>query len=275
MYSLRKIISKWKLPEEQPKSLSPEVPREMKVIGKLQNLPIEEWTEEEKDAAVDLAHFMVKFRNFAEKELPSQMREASSLLLQHYGWHIRPNMSYYDLIPSIQVGDQEVDSYMMRILASSMKEIQRIAVDRFPQRAGTINLAFKAHSRGEYELSVPAFLILSDGIFRAMSKAEIFGNGQRAKTGKLEFLENLKKDNEVLSLLPFTIEAVINGDIIGLPFSKPDYLKFPNVLHRNPIIHGESIDYGTKTNSFKAISQFEFVIRFVYSAFTKGKVSEL
>ncbi|MEJ5994970.1 hypothetical protein WG904_11130 [Pedobacter sp. Du54] len=273
--TIRKIISKLTAVKEEANVLLVEASRELRPVGQLKNIPVEEWTEEEKASGIALAKMMVELKRVAQFEWPQQIKDASSLLLQHYGWHVRLDIAFGDLVPFMHKGDHEVDRYMINGLNSSIKEISELAVLRFPERAKMINLAFTAHNRNEYELSVPAFLILSEGIFREMSNADIFGKSARAKARKNEFIEKLKKDNEIISLLPYTIEAVIDGDIIGLNFSKQDYLKFPNVLHRNLIIHGESKDYGTRTNSFKAISQFEFVIRFVYMAFTKGKVSDL
>ncbi|MBC7539746.1 MAG: hypothetical protein H7281_13070 [Bacteriovorax sp.] len=254
--------------------LQVEAARKLRPVGQLKNIPVEEWTEEEKSSSIALAHKMVEFSKVVQNDWPQQMRDASSSLLKHYGWHVSFDIAFGSLVPLIQQGDNEVNRYMIDTISSSITEMQDLAVSRFPERAKMINLAFIAHTRGEYELSVPAFLILSEGIFRGMSQADIFGNSPQAKARKKELIENLKKDNEIISLLPYTIEAVIDGDIIGLNFSKQDYLKFPNVLHRNLIIHGESVDYGTKVNSFKAISQFQFVIRSVYMAFTKGKISD-
>lgn len=246
-------------------------PEQKKTIEQLRNTPIENWTEEEKSSGVTLVKTMIKIKDFYQKVLPKQMNEASSLLLQHYGWHIRMNMAFDNLIPYMNAGDEEVNTYMMKRIYSSIRAIKRTAIERFPERAKAIKLAFRSHRRGEYELSIPAFLILSEGIFREMTHADIFSKTSKSKK---EFIEKLKEDAEIISILPYTIEAVINGDIIGLNFSKEDHLKFPNVLHRNLIIHGASIEYGTKVNSYKAISQFEFVITFVYLAFSKGKISD-
>lgn len=262
--AISKIISKCKSAKKETNIAQYEASRTLRPIGELKNIPHEEWTEEEKLSGIALAKEMIKLKNVVQNEWPQQIKEASSLLLQHYGWHVRLDMAFGDLIPFMHKGDHEVDGYMMDGLNSSTTKIQELAVSRFPDRAKMIDLAFIAHKRGEYELSVPAFLILSEGIFRSMSNTDIFGNNPKAKAKKSEFIENLKKNKEIISLLPYTIEAVIEGEIIGLNFSKQDYLKFPNVLHRNLIIHGESVDYGTKVNSFKALSQFEFVVRFVY-----------
>ena len=118
---------------------------------------------------------------------------------------------------------------------------------------------------GEYELSVPAFLILSEGIFREMSGGGIFAKISKEKE---HFIEQPKVNKKVSPLIPYTIEAVINGEIIGLRFSNGDDLAYPNVLHRNRIIYGVDINYSTKVNSYKAICQFEFIIDTIYIGFT-------
>jgi len=180
-------------------------------------------------------------------------------------------MAYNDLIPFIIKNDESLNEHFIKSLKKSLKGIRRVAVKRFPHRKRAIELAFQSHRRREYELSIPAFIILSEGIFREMWGNDMF---TKKKKEREEFLAKLKAHEKSVPLLSSAIERVINGDIIALSFAKDDDLKLPNILHRNRILHGADIGYGTQMNAYKAISQFEFVICLIYIAY-KGDNSLL
>jgi len=194
---------------------------------------------------------------------PNQYKEAFDMFLKHYGWHIRIWMSLDELIPFIQQGNDAVDRYLIKQLRWSAYWIRRKAVKRFPNRKKMITAAFSAHFRRDYYASIPLFLLLSDGIFREVSGVDMFSRHSKSKTA---FIENLKNDKKVIPMVAYIIEAVTNGEIIGLKFSNEEYLKYPHVLNRNRILHGEDPDYANRVNAFKALSQFEFMIEHLYMA---------
>jgi len=217
----------------------------------------------EQEGLTLLTKAIKELSEFLNTVSPIQHKDALDLLLKNFGWYNRMWMSFNDLVPYIKDGDEAVDNYFMKKLWRSKYWIKQKSIKRFPHRKRAIQLAFKAHNRREYELSVPAFLILSEGIFREMSTTDIFSKRQKEKS---DFINKLKGNIDALPLLTHLVEAGINGDIIGLSFSNEEYLKYPNVLNRNVIIHGADYEYGTRINSYKAISQFEFIIEFVYAA---------
>jgi hypothetical protein len=190
------------------------------------------------------------------------------LFLRMYGWHVRMNMAFDDLAPFMLKGSDHVDNWFAQSLGSDVNRIRDAALKRFPARKRLIELAFKSHRRKEYELSVPALLMLSEGIFRDLTGTDIFskeGPGNR-KTPKADTVLKLKQ-RSTSSSIAHVIEAVTDGSIIGLSFSNLQDTKFPNVLHRNRIIHGYDLTYGSKINSYKALSQFEFVTESVFQAY--------
>lgn len=237
-----------------------------RTLGQLEKDNYENLSESEKEGLVNMWQAFARLVDTANNLWPQQHKQAFDLLLKTYGWHMRMWMSFDDLTPLVIKNDGSIDRYFIKSLWWSLWRIRIKAIKRFPHRKRAINLAFKAHIMGEYELSVPAFLILSEGIFREMSGGDIFAKRSKEKE---HFIEQLKVNKKVPPLIPYTIEAVINGEIIGLRFSNGDDLAYPNVLHRNRIIHGVDIKYGTKVNSYKAISQFEFIIDTVYMGFTE------
>lgn len=219
-------------------------------------------TETEKEGLINLYRSTISFNHKLMYVLPKEYNEAFDIFLRNYGWHIRINMSLVELIPYIKLGNDAIDKYFIKKLKRSLSQIKRNAIKRFPHREKSIQLAFKAHRRGEYELSIPAFLILSDGIFREMTKADVFS---KKSSEKIQFIEKLKNNEKTTPIMAYTIEAVINGDIIGIGFSKEGYKEYPHLLNRNRIIHGADYEFGCEVNSYKAISQFEFILENVYS----------
>jgi hypothetical protein len=195
---------------------------------------------------------------------PGQLGQAYDVFLKHYGWHIRLDMSLDMIIPFIKQGNQAVDDYFVQHLKKDQKIIGKLALRKFPHRKEMIETAFKAHGRRNYLISVPLFLMLSEGIFREITGQDLFSKNAK----KSMFMKNLKDDKIVIPVLSHVVEAATNGDIIALRFDKDQYLEYPHVLSRNPILHGVDYAYGTITNGYKALSQFEFVIESIHMALT-------
>lgn len=196
---------------------------------------------------------------------PKEMSEAFDIFLKNYGWHIRLSIHPNDLIPYILKGEDVVDKYFIKKLRLATFRLRWQAIKRFPHRRKMINSAFLAHWKGNYMASIPLFLMLSEGIFRELTEEGLFAKNPKSKMASVV---KKKQDVQITPLMAHIIDAVSNGDIIGLRFSNDEYLKYPNVLSRNKILHGADGNYGTKVNAHKAISQFEFVIESVYMALT-------
>jgi hypothetical protein len=211
---------------------------------------------------------MISTLHEAVKSWPEQYREGYEVFLKHYGWHMGLWMHPNELIPYIKQGDDAVNRYFIKKLRWSSWNIKFKACRRFPHRRKMISEAFNAHWLGNHFASIPLFLILSEGIFREMSGGDLFSKKSNTKkpTQKEDFINNLKSNEKVMPLMAYIVEAVVNGDVISLRFDNGDYLKYPNVLSRNKILHGADYEYNNKTNAFKALSQFEFVIDSVYLA---------
>jgi uncharacterized protein YeeX (DUF496 family) len=239
---------------------------EERTLAQLERDNYQNLSASEQESILQLAKTFNEMISFFNNEMPKQQKEALDLLLKTFGWYIRMDMSFNDLVPFIKVGYEAVDRYFIKKIRLSKHWLKQKSIKRFPHREKSIQLAFKAHRRGEYELSIPAFLILSEGIFREMSDADIYSKQPKKKT---EFLNKLKSSKKVIPFLTHLVEAGINGEIIGLGFSNEEYLKYPHVLNRNRIIHGADYQYATKTNAYKALSQFEFIIDFVYATVDK------
>jgi hypothetical protein len=120
----------------------------------------------------------------------------------------------------------------------------------YPLRADIICDAFNAHKRGEYSLSVPVFLIQAEGICMDITKYPLY-----KKRNKIPFIaEYVQKIPEPASifLYPFTqlLPTTVSEKDRGLNFKG---------LNRHQVLHGESVDYGTEKNSYKAISLLTYI----------------
>jgi len=262
--SLLRLFSKR---NEQPKQSYVAENPHRRTLSELEKCNYEDLTEEEKESFMKLAQGLMTFKHRMTYEIPQQYKLAFEFILKEFGWHIGSWMAVENLSPYIRKGPSSVNEYFIEYLKRELKELEAKAINRFPHRTRAIELAFKSHQRGEFELSVPAFLILSEGIFREMTETDIFSKSVKKKSSKDKaiFIKNLKENPKVAPLVSHIIEAVINGEVIGLQFNNnTDIDTYPNVLHRNRIIHGFSHDYGTLENSFKALSQLEFIIEMVY-----------
>ncbi|MFD2556303.1 hypothetical protein [Sphingobacterium tabacisoli] len=219
------------------------------------------------DEFVTFKETLLTIDDALNNRLPKEFGDAYDIFLRDYGWHMRLEEHPNKLIPFMLRGNKAIDRHFIRQLRWSLFFLWTKATRRFPKRRKMINSAFKAHLRSDYTASVPLFLILSEGIFRDLCGEDLFTKGKKSK------MENFTKRNPDLRIFPLIshiIDAVSNGDIIGLRFSDEESLKYPNVLSRNKILHGADLSYGTKVNSYKAISQFEFVVENVYKAVTNS-----
>lgn len=212
---------------------------------------------------------MLLMHDAVHHKWPKEFGEAFDIFLKNYGWHIRLSMHPNDLIPFIKQGDHVVDHYFIKKLRWATFRLRWEAVRRFPHRRKMINSAFTAHWQGNYLASIPLFLILSEGIFRELTGEDLFAKKPKSKTVNVV---KQKQDIKIIPMMTHIIDAVSNGDIIGLRFSNDEYLRYPNVLSRNKILHGADHTYGTKVNAYKAISQFEFVIESVHMTLTGKEI---
>jgi len=236
-----------------------------RTLAQLKKDKYENLTEEEISSFKEVWSIL---HNAVNNTWPNQYKEAFDNFLKHFGWHIRLDMSTDDLIPFIKKGSNAVDDFFIKQLRHDRSAIRRQACEKFPHRKEMINSAFNAHSKRNYLQAVPLFLMLSEGIFREISGLDLFSKNSK----KTVFIKSLKVDKKVTLLISHIIEAVTNGDIIGLRFDNDEYLKYPNVLSRNKILHGADYTYGNATNAYKALSQFEFVIESIYIALNDGNI---
>ena len=180
-------------------------------------------------------------------------KNALEILMTH-GWYLNPNLSLAQLDLLIKAFDEdpvEASAMLAEQLDSTLTEIQDSLESNLPDRRNILREAFYAHRTGLYNLSVPVFLSQADGMWRDHLGRNLFHRGGPAEAAA-EY-EQQTSDGMTRSILDsFTSQ-------IPLWMSEGDRGVDFNALNRHQVLHGESVDYGTREYSLKAISFLHFV----------------
>jgi hypothetical protein len=195
-------------------------------------------------------------RDFAEviRRLPERMRHALITLGQH-GWYLDLDMplpDIWELEKILLEGKHEkAEQALVFYFTNRLASIEETLCERFPHRRNILASAFKAHSTGEYNLSVPVFLAQADGICQEMIGTKLYSKREipaRAKT-----IEALGSSSyRAAFLYPLAM---------SMPISASEHERDETfaALNRHQVLHGESVDYGTEANSLRAISLLNYV----------------
>ncbi len=192
-------------------------------------------------------------RSFSE--VPPRTQEAL-LLLGNHGLYLDLEMTLPDLLKIekalLEGKVEEADHALIEYFEARIDEIQESISKRFPNREKLIRAAFNAHRREEYELTIPILLAQADGICKEVLKEYLFMK-QNKKPRTAIYVEQIASD---------TLKAAILSPLSQtLPIGASEHERAGafNELNRHMVMHGESLDYGTKTNSLKAISLINYV----------------
>lgn len=189
------------------------------------------------------------------RDLPPKTQEALILLGTH-GWYLdleMPIPSLWQLKKVLEEGSvEEAEEALVQYFEERLDEIEASIVGRFPNREKVIRAAFSAHRRCEYELSIPIFLSQTDGICKEVVNEHFFIK-QNKKPRTAIYVEQIAADTYRAALLSPLAHS--------LPIGASEKERGPGFteLNRHMVLHGESLDYGTNTNSLKAISLINYV----------------
>ena len=192
-------------------------------------------------------------RDFLEQ--PPRTQKAL-LLLGAHGWYLDLEMPFprlWELEKALSEGNvEEVEEVLAEHFDSRLDGIEASIVKGFPKRAKIIRAAFKAHRREEYELSIPVLIAQTDGICNEIAKQYLF-------------IKQNKKPRTAIYVEQITLTAFRSAllsplaHLLPIGFSENDRPKDSKELNRHTVLHGESLDYGTKVNGLKAISLINYV----------------
>jgi len=201
-----------------------------------------------------LKPFQIDFRRLFNGFTPL-MKKAITMLANR-GWFIdfeMPASVFKEIIKIINEGKFTI--FERELISYFEKHLDRIESDiiiRFKNRKNLINASFNAHRRKEYILSIPVILAQVDGICYEVVKHSFFmKRNQRPLTAT--YVDNVATDTfRYAVLFPLSQKLPINISSYERP-------KKSRQLNRHAIFHGESIRYGSKKNSIKAISLINYV----------------
>jgi hypothetical protein len=204
--------------------------------------------------------------------LPPRLRQVS-LELAGCGWFLDLSMGIpevRELERMLRDEDQsatELDTAMTAHFESRLSEIEEELVSSHPGRTRIIRQAFAAHRREEFELAILAFLTQADGVCMARTGHLFFQRGRRplgnpdapavaAVVGQFDDALITAAQAALTVISPINASERDRESILrdsGQPIWSH--------LNRHLVLHGEAVDFGTKTNSLKAISLLNFIDR--------------
>jgi len=181
------------------------------------------------------------------------------LELGNHGWYISQDMTTsatLQLAKGFKQGNPNADIALEKFFEDKLDEIESNLVGKFPDRAKAIAAAFRAHRQGEYFLSIPVLLAQADGICIEIAKESLFMRSKTKNDGSPQTADYVVR----LGASSF-MDALLSPLSTNLPIAFSQKQRAPGFtyLNRHVVMHGESSDYGTKTNSLKAISLLNYV----------------
>lgn len=199
----------------------------------------------------------------AFEKLSINTREAILVLLEE-GWYIDMNLpprSFSNLADAFKEDDRsEVEELLCEYYEQELENIKLLVQTRHLNRYKILSSAIDAHRRSEYELSIPIILIQVDGICKEMTDNYLFMRPKGIKKPETALyvdqkIEEIAKDTMTAALLtPLeTISPLIKN-------SRERDSSF-NKMNRHTIMHGDSLDYNTRINSYKSISLLNYIIQ--------------
>ena len=180
---------------------------------------------------------------------PESLRQ----LLQQ-GWYLPfyfNEATMNSLASDIKIGNtSSADQYIMDTFdQGSVVELEKLTT-RFPIRAKAIVTAFDAHRRGEYYLSIPVFFAQTEGICKEVVGSRFFSM-KKGKPTTTSWASTHEQDDYINLLLKPLIEV---GEARRI-----QEMGKPSGANRHDVLHGNSLDYGTKVNSYKAFSLLTYI----------------
>lgn len=188
------------------------------------------------------------------RELPEHIQDALLKLAgQGWYWIEVSSPSFWKLRDALAWGNiVEAEEALIEHFENQLVQIEQSIIERFPHREHLIKAAFKAHQRQEYELSIPVLLAQTDGICEEVAKQNLFMS-RKGKPCIATYVEQIAVNSYQSALLSPLSQT------LPISESKSKRTQGAKTLNRHAVLHGESLNYGSKINSLKAISLIHYV----------------
>lgn len=188
------------------------------------------------------------FRKIRE-ELPEAMIELSNL-----GWYTHLDSDPWfpiNLKDQLKSGNvAEVDTLMIEYLDQVYTGYKKEILNHFSKRKLPLKAGFSAHEREEYFLSIPVFFAQIEGMCFDQIGERYFSIKKGAPKTK-KYVEQLQRDSFMETLFSPLKE-------VG-PYRKNQDSNNPVGINRHDVLHGDSVDYGTKINGYKVLSLLFYI----------------
>lgn len=195
----------------------------------------------------------------AVSKLPAQFQQ-TVVGLANEGWFLDPELGWQDLVGSYQAiagGDlPAAEALMIRHFDARLDGIEAKLSAALPLRASKFKAAFAAHRRGEYDLSILAFMAQADGACAELRGGHFFLRDR--KTGK-----SLAGSAWGMDEGPPIARIARRALYDKLPISEQIWRHQQSGskgLNRHAVMHGVSLDHDTKANSLRALSLLNYVV---------------
>ncbi len=190
-------------------------------------------------------------------EMPPKLQNALLLLGKH-GWYLDMDMSLPDIWrfekALLEGRIDDAGEMLCAHYGSRLDDIEKKVSEKCPGRAKILASAFKAHRQGDFNLSIPVFFTQIDGVCKELCERYFFmkerGTGRPQTASYVE--EGDRKDFMLAVLSPLTTS-------LPVAMSEKERGAGATELNRHKVMHGESLDYGTRVNGLKTISLLNYL----------------
>lgn len=212
----------------------------------------------------------------AISKLPAVLQQAIFTLM-HRGWFFDPAMplvQWWAVHNMIDAGNViEADQLMAEHFESRLSEIEDQLSSALPHRASKFKSGFAAHHRGEYDLSILAFLSQADGVCNELRGGHFFLIDKYTRQPEAAGYAAPFEENPLERIVHMALTTKLP---IQVQMSKRATFGL-DLLNRHAVMHGESLDHDTKENSLRALSLLNYVALSLNmddgSAFAEAKAS--
>lgn len=204
----------------------------------------------------------------ALREMPPRLEAAVGAMARH-GWYVDGDQGLDELETLrtlIDAGDTgRVDELLMAHFEGRLDAIEDALVKELPRREKILRRAIAAHRRGDYELSIPVLLIQADGACVDLTDHHFFQKSRGSQVPEVAaHIAATQGPGDALFLGPISLELPINASEKGRErIAVERGWTTWKELNRHQVLHGESVDYGTRLNSLKAISLLNYLVSFL------------
>ena len=145
---------------------------------------------------------------------------------------------------------QLIDSFFEKHFEANIELLKKRLIDANPKRADILMEIFKGMELKLFSLVIPSIISQIEGITEEKTGIRFFATSKNL--AKLKQFTDSKKIMYFNKVLTHPIDTIWE-------YSRKQNLSNPSQINRHDIIHGASIDYGTKINCYKYLSVLLFV----------------